>query len=151
MSEWAICSKKFWYKNLKSNFLVCFIYVFFIKKMSNSLIPSFLMSDVSKSLRSLTKNERCERIAQVAHQKWANEQIARFFELIAHSLIFSQKTSDSLRKPMSEFPALLVDGFIEVNNAFYQQLNHTFRLQQCSSFCQVQPVFLFWGLSSSTF
>ena len=29
------------------------------------------MSDVSESLRSLTKNERCERIAQVAHQKWA--------------------------------------------------------------------------------
>ena len=39
--------------------------------MSNSLIPSFLMSDVSKSLRALTKNERCEPIAQVAHQKWA--------------------------------------------------------------------------------
>ena len=26
--------------------------------MSNLLIPSFLVSDVSKSLRSLTKNER---------------------------------------------------------------------------------------------
>ena len=39
--------------------------------MSESLIPSFLVSDVSESLRSLTKNERCERIAQVAHQKWA--------------------------------------------------------------------------------
>ena len=37
--------------------------------MSNSLIPSFLVSDVSKSLRKLTKNERCEQIAQVAHQK----------------------------------------------------------------------------------
>ena len=31
--------------------------------MNNSLIPSFLVSDV------LTKNEQCERIAQVAHQK----------------------------------------------------------------------------------
>ena len=39
--------------------------------MSNSLIPSFLVSDVSESLKSLTKNERCEQIAQVAHQKWA--------------------------------------------------------------------------------
>ena len=38
--------------------------------MSDSLIPSFLVSNVSKLLRSLTKNERCERIAQVAHQKW---------------------------------------------------------------------------------
>ena len=31
---------------------------------------SFPLSDVSKSLRALAKNERCERIAQVAHQKW---------------------------------------------------------------------------------
>ena len=89
--------------------------------MSDSLIPSFLVSDVSESLRSLTKNEQpwaiCsghspkisnhEQIAQVAHQKWANEQITCFFERIAHLLIFLQKTSDSLRKPMSEFPTLL--------------------------------------------
>ncbi len=78
------------------------------------------MSDVSESLRSLIKNERpwairsgpseemsdCEQIAQVTHQKWANEWIARFFERIAHLLIFGQKTSDSLGKPMSEFQAL---------------------------------------------
>ena len=80
------------------------------------------MSDVSKSLRSLTKNEPPwaipsgrseemsdgERIAQVTHQKWGNEWIAQFFERIAHSLIFGQKMSDSLGKPMSEFPALRV-------------------------------------------
>ena len=29
------------------------------------------MSDVSKLLRSLTKNEQCKQIAQVAHKKWA--------------------------------------------------------------------------------
>ena len=54
---------------------------------------SFPLSDVSESLRSLTKNERlwairshrseemsdCEQIAQVAHQRWANEWIANFF------------------------------------------------------------------------
>ena len=92
-------------------------------------------------LRTLKKNERCEQIAHVTHQKWAmwanpssrspkmsdherfahqkwatmsgllrsltkNERIARFCERIAHLLIFSQKTSDSVRKPMSEFPAL---------------------------------------------
>ena len=39
--------------------------------MSDSLIPSFLVSDVSKLLRFLTKNERCEQMAQAAHQKWA--------------------------------------------------------------------------------
>ena len=80
------------------------------------------MIDVSASLRSLTKNERCERIAQVAHQKWAsmsdslrsltknerpwaaqvahqkwaNEQMARLFEQIAHWFIVSQETSNSL-------------------------------------------------------
>ena len=64
---------------LKSYFLVHFLYVFCkFKKTRDSLIPSFLMSDVSKSLSSLTKNERCEQIAQVAHQKWANEWITRF-------------------------------------------------------------------------
>ena len=41
------------------------------KNTSDSLIPSFLMSHVRESLRSLTKNERCEQIAQVTHQKWA--------------------------------------------------------------------------------
>ena len=78
------------------------------------------MSNVSELLWLLTKNEQrwairsgCleemsgrERIAQVAHQKWANEWITHFFEQIAYSLIFGQKTIDSLWKPMSEFPAL---------------------------------------------
>ena len=39
--------------------------------MSESLISSFLVSAVSESLRSLTKNELWEQIAQVARQKWA--------------------------------------------------------------------------------
>ena len=39
--------------------------------MSESLISSFLVSNVSELLRSITKNERCEWITQVAHQKWA--------------------------------------------------------------------------------
>ena len=47
--------------------------VFFILKMSESLIPSFLVSDVSELLRSLTKNEQCEQIAQVAHQIWVHD------------------------------------------------------------------------------
>ena len=55
---------------------------------------------------SLIFVERFEQIAQVAQQKWAYEWITCFFEPIAHSLIFSQKTSDSLRKLKSEFPAL---------------------------------------------
>ena len=47
-------------------FLVHFLYV---KKIKRLLNPSFLMSDVSEMLRSLTKNEGCEQTAQVAHQK----------------------------------------------------------------------------------
>ena len=55
-----------------------------------------------------------EQIAQVAHQKWVNEWIASFFLRIAHSLIFGQKPSDLLGKPMSEFPALPMTPVTEV-------------------------------------
>ena len=41
----------------------------FIEKMSESLISSFLVSDVSESLISLKSNERCERIAHFAQIK----------------------------------------------------------------------------------
>ena len=65
-AKWAkVCESlrllmtNFWLKKSKILFLLCFIYVFLFLKMSDSLIPSFLMIDVSKSLRSLTKNERC--------------------------------------------------------------------------------------------
>ena len=71
--------------------------------MSDSLIPSFLwamwanrsgrslkMSNVSESIRSLTKNE----------------QIVCFFERIAQVAQFFAKKGVSLRKPLSEFPAL---------------------------------------------
>ena len=56
---------------LKFYFFVCF-FGKFIKKTSDLFIPSFLMSDVRESLRSLTKNEQCEQITQVAHQTWAS-------------------------------------------------------------------------------
>ena len=48
------------------------------------------MSDVSDSLISLTKNER----------------MSELLIILSESLIFRQKTSDSLRNQMSEFPAL---------------------------------------------
>ena len=89
----------------------CSFLLFWWAKWVNRSGRSQKMSDVSESLRSLTKNERpwaicshcseemsdCERIAQVTHQKWANEGITRFF---------GQKTSDLLGKSMSELPAL---------------------------------------------
>ena len=86
--------------------------------MSDSLIPSFLVSDVSKLLRLLTKNEwpwairsghspkmsDHEQIAQVAHQKWANEQIVFLSESLIRSFFqtnerFAQKTDERIQNP----------------------------------------------------
>ena len=91
--------------------------------MSNSLIPSFLMSNVRESLRSLTKMSDHERfspkirdharIAQVAHQKWANRS---FFVRSAHSLIFckkkqfAQKTDERMPSP-----AKMLSEIFEIN------------------------------------
>ena len=61
--------KKFWLKKSKILFFSMFCIGFFNTKMSDSIIPSFLVSNVSESLRSLTRNEQCEQITQVAHQK----------------------------------------------------------------------------------
>ena len=101
--------------------------------MSNSLISSFLVSDVTESLSSLTKKSEHEQFTQVAQRKraivieslrlltkkWANEWITNFFEQITHSLIFRQKTSDSLGKPMSEFPTLV--AVLKVYERFFPQ------------------------------
>ena len=64
--------------------------------MSESLISSFLVSDVSESLRSLTKNEWCEQIAQVAHQKRANKRFPQKNEQ------FAEKTNERISSPDSD-------------------------------------------------
>ena len=83
-----------------------------IRSFPHRSFTQIKLATVSNLLRSLKTNEQlwanrsgrlwqmndCERFAQVANDKWANEQIARFFEGIAHSLFRSQKTSDSLKK-----------------------------------------------------
>ena len=68
--------------------------------------PSGRSPKMSNSLRSLTKNERM------------SESLV-FFEQIAHSLIFFKKMSDSLRKPMSQFPALVILKLIFTFYGFY--------------------------------
>ena len=98
----AICSKKL----TKSYFFVRFFVSFFLKT-SHLLIPSFLKSDVSESLRLLTKNVRCERIAQDAHQKWARVSNSLGSLTInergwANSSGCSPKMSDLLRIPNPE-------------------------------------------------
>ena len=82
------------------------MYIFLFKKWAIRSFPLFWWAMWAIRSGRSEKISDCERIAQVAHQKWANERIACFFERIAHSLIFSQKTSDLLRKSMSHFPAL---------------------------------------------
>ena len=86
-------AQKIWLKNLKSYFVVCFVYVgFFIIK--NERFAHFLcFGEQPWAIRSGRSEEISDReqIAQVAHQKLANEWIACFLTKL---LIFGQKTSD---------------------------------------------------------
>ena len=95
------------------------------------------MSDVSKLLK-------------FAHKKWANEWIAHFYERIAYSLIFWQKTSDSLGNQMSEFPALVLQVSWEawiniiilnrcINLRYILSRPCSIQMQQCrySSVCSI--------------
>ena len=112
--------KEFWLKNLKSRFnmfYICTIKFFFFLICESLIFAHFLFLSewcewiahfaqikwemwANRSGPSLEMSD-CERIAQVAHQQWANEWIAHFFEQI-----FGQKKSDLLGNQMSEFPAL---------------------------------------------
>ena len=118
----------------KSYFLVCFI----LKKWAIRSFPHFWWAMWANSSGSSPKWSMWanrsgrtpqmrdhERFAQVAHQKWANERITHFFERIAHSLIFSQKTNDSLRKPMSEFPSLVLYNYFLV---YLVSINENYRV-----------------------
>ena len=59
--------------------------------MSESLINSFLVSDVSESLSLLTKNER---FAQVAQRKWAI--VSESLRLLTKNELFPKSTASSL-------------------------------------------------------
>ena len=88
----------------------------------------FLVNRLGRS----PKMSNHEPFAHVAQRKCAivsewhrlltkNEWITRCFEQIAHSLIFGQKTSDSLGKPMSEVPALVL---VSQESTFFDKLAH---------------------------
>ena len=69
-------------------------YVQYVKKnTSDLLIPSFLMSDVSESLKSFTKNER------------RSESLICLSKSLIRSF-FRKETSNLLKKYTSKFPAL---------------------------------------------
>ena len=58
-------------------------------------------------LRSLTKNEQPWDIRSGCSPKLSKGANCPFFDGIAHLLIFRKKNSDSLKKPIKEFPSLL--------------------------------------------
>ena len=74
----------------KMAFFGKFFVSFFLYKKDQFSHSLFLMSNESESLWLLTKNERCERIAQVAQQKWATMS-----ELL-WSLTKNERISESL-------------------------------------------------------
>ena len=80
--------KKCLLKNLKSYFLYVLNRFFYLKN--------------ERFAHSFFFGEQCERIA---HQKWANERIARIFEGIAHSLMFSQKKERFAQKTDERIPS----------------------------------------------
>ena len=92
----------------KIKFLKRFLSIFFKQAICSFPLFNEGMSNVSESLRSFTKNEwPCGILSGLSPKmsKWAN---CLFFEQIDHLLIFSQKKSYLLRKPMSEFPTLIL-------------------------------------------
>ena len=104
------------------------------------------MSNVSESLRSLTKNERWEQIVQVALQKWATMsdslRLLTKKKQMSESLICLQNSSDSLRNsqpclwthhcyPHCQFLFLLIAA---VNIfLFFRLWADSFATEKCSS------------------
>ena len=128
-------NQQFALKNL--NKIVSFVnfFVSFFKQWAKC---SFPRSGCSPKLRD------CERFALVPHQKYANEQIARFFERITYSLIFSQKTSDSLKNWWVNSPPWIFSNFSKL---FTQSLISIFYVLSSVvnkiHWCQFYPNILF--------
>ena len=99
--------------------------------MSESLISSFLVSDVSESLIWLTKNERPWAI-----RSGCAEEMSDVSESLI-SLIFGQKTSNMLGNQKREFPAQVsiqsVHAVIGPNSCyvtFFHERDHVQKTQR---------------------
>ena len=124
-----------------------FIYVFLFKKMSNSLIPSFLMSDVSESLRWLTKNERCERIAQVPNQNWAT--MSNLLRLLAKNKQKWANMSESLRS-LTKNEQMSESLVFWANRSFAHVLQkRAIRSENRCANSQPCTIVIFWGRGSA--
>ena len=114
-NEW-FAQKNIWLKHIFW-YVFCTFFVSFFVSLKKWVIRSFPLFDERCEQIAQVANQKWanEQIAQVAYQKWANKQIARFFSESLNSSLFAhfsrrKKTSDSLRKPMSEFRTLLKTG-----------------------------------------
>ena len=99
----------------------------------NRSFHSNQMSNVSELLISLTKNEqpgvihsgRSEEMSDMSESLLLltkNERMSESLIFLSESLIFGQKTSDSLGNQMSEFPALGIGmSFIAFAGGFEDQ------------------------------
>ena len=90
--------------------------------MSESLISSFLVSAVSESLRWLTKNERCEQIAQVAQKKATMSNSLRYVAQRKWAIVSESLRTLTKNERMSEsfifFIESLIRSFLGKNERF---------------------------------
>ena len=115
-------------------------YVFCTFFMSDSLISSFLMSDVSESLRSLTKNEwpwvicsgRSEEMSDVSeslflltknHEKWANHS----FFWVNRSFFDKKRAIRSEINWVNSQPCSLVIIILYCKSALGPRTDHSYR------------------------
>ena len=99
-----------------------YIRVFYLK--NERLAHSLLVSDVGKPLRSLTKNEWYERIAQAPHQKWATMSNS-LRSLTKNERLWANRSGRSPK--MSESPVFLSESLIRsifrINEQFAQKID----------------------------
>ena len=119
--------------------------------MSDSLIPFFLVSDVSESFRLLTKNEQFERIAQVSHQKSATMSeslIFLSFAQVAHDKWANERfVPKNLAKNLKfSFLVVLYRFFLLKNKRFAHSL---FFGERCEWIVQVaHQKWAIWAIRS---
>ena len=103
------------------------------------LISSFLVSDVSESLRLLTKNEQCEQISQVAQQKWATmSDLLRSLRENERSWANCSGRSPKMSKWANEqivfLSESLIRSFFQTNERFAQKTDE--RIQNPAFYAQ---------------
>ena len=110
---------------------------------------SFPMSNVSKSLRSLTKNEQCERIAQVTHFWWATmSDSLTSLGGNERSWVNRSGPSPKISQWVNRLICLsesLIHSFLGKKRAIRSE-NQWANSQPCQNGCSSQKLFFKWSL-----